>query len=121
MVQPLVVVNTGAVAPPNVKDGADEPLKLIVPVLVTASVPLAVAIVSELPKVTVPVLTVITSVSTTVLPIHVTLPVKEKVPEVTSIFATRLVVAFVPEKTRLPLTLQVPAPTSSNEVMEDAV
>src|ERR1043165_6270621 len=114
MLQPAVVVNTGTVAaPPKLKLGAVVPLKFMVPVLVTDMVPLPLPNVIELPKVMLPVLTVITSVATAVLPIHVTVPFTVKAPVVTATLPTQVAVLPAPLKTRLPVTLQTPALTAS--------
>ena len=108
VVQPEVVVKTGAVAPPKVSEGA-VPLKFTVPVLDTVMVPLADPMVKEELNVKVPVVTEITSVATTVLAIQVTVPAKVKLPVLTVILPILVAIALTPVKIRLPVTVPVPA------------
>jgi hypothetical protein len=78
MVLPLDAVKTGATVPPKLSEGAVVPLKFIMPEPVTCMVPLLVPIVTLLPKVAVPVLTVITFTAVLVLPPQVTVPARLK-------------------------------------------
>src|ERR1043165_7299373 len=113
MVLPYDVFKAGAVAPPKFSDGAEVPLKLRLPVLVTAIVPDLVSWVIELVKFMVPELTVITSVNIAVLLSQVIVPPRVKVPVVTFTLHTRVVPLLLPVNNRLPPTVQVPALTSS--------
>jgi hypothetical protein len=116
-VLPLTEVKTGATAPPKVSDGAEAPLKFIMPAPVTFMVPLLVPMATELLKLMVPEFKEITLIAVEVPPPQVTVPVRLNVPVVTSSFATLVAVALAPENTRLPLTMQVPAPISKRLVM----
>ena len=103
---PAPVVNTGLLtASPKVNEG-EEPLKLIVPVVLVI-LPLPLPINTGLPKVNDPVVTEISSVATAVLAIQVILPSSVNEPVVTVILQTKVAVLLVPVKIRLPCTTPV--------------
>ena len=95
------------------KLGAALPLNFIVPAPVIDNVPLPLPIVTEFPKVIVPVVTLMTSVATSVLFIQLTVPFTVKEPVVTATLPIHVAVLVAPLKVKFPATLQVPAFTAS--------